>query len=75
MVEEVGFMQQKLYCSLTKTGKKAGESWRQILHRSLVQCTEVWLVIGKRMIDMYVKIVGNSFAIKLSRALTNVDKM
>jgi len=50
----------------------SGESWREILKRSSVQCPqcrEMWLVIGAQENDRYVcKNCGHAFAIKLSRA-------
>lgn len=52
------------------TEKKQGESWRETLHRWLVQCPqchEQWLVIGVRENDRYVcRDCGHDFAIKLS---------
>ena len=57
-------------------GEKQGESWRETLHRWLVQCPqceEQWLVIGARENDRYVcKDCGHGFAIKLSVAV-NVE--
>ena len=63
--------------SESNTEKKQGESWREILHRWVVQCPqchEQWLVIGARENDRYVcRDCGHGFPIKLSVASTTAS--
>ena len=54
----------------SNTGRKQGESWREMLDRWVVRCPQCqaqWLVVGAREHDRYVcKDCGHGFPLKLS---------